>query len=198
MSSIPQIVLDEIETLKAQGKYDQALKKVNGLLSRDPTNREALYQVADIEYRRWEISKAEKPVDFLLKSKNDDAMSRYIKGVLEMEKTNRSLAKENFQTALDMLEQDNPEIMRCYGLCEYRSGNREEGMRYLLESHKINALDAEVILNIIEISILEQDAPRAQQYVKYYHTHKDKLQCFDRNLSYYDDKITLFEEYLKG
>ncbi len=195
--SIPHIVLEEIEQLKAQWEYEKALKKVNWLLSRDPTNREALYQVADIEYRRWEISKAEKPVDFLLETNNEDAMSWYIKGVLEMEKTNRWGAKEKFQKALDMLEQDNPEIMRCYGLCEYWSWNREAWMWYLIDSHKINALDAEVILNIIEISILEKELDTAKEFISYYHKHKKKLQCFDRDESYYNDKILLFEEYLK-
>jgi DNA-binding SARP family transcriptional activator len=77
--AIPHIVLEEIEQLKSEGEYDKALRKVNGLLSRDPTNREALYQVADIEYRRGEITKAEKPVDFLLQSQSDDAMGWYIK-----------------------------------------------------------------------------------------------------------------------
>ena len=198
MSTIPQIVLEDIESLKAQWRYDDALKKVNGLLSRDPTNREALYQVADIEYRRWEISKAEKPVDFLMRSNKDDAMSWYIKGVLEMEKTNRSEAKKYFKKALSMLEGDNPEILRCYGLCEYWSGNREQGMTLLIKSHKQNQLDAEVLLNIIEISILERDAPAAKEYIAYYHKHKNELQCFDREATYYHDKVVLFEEYLKG
>ena len=198
MTGIPNIVLEEIEQLKAEGNYDKALKRVNGLLSRDPTNREALYQVADIEYRRGEIWKAEKPVDFLLESNKDDAMSWYIKGVLEMEKTNRWAAKEKFQKALDMIDQDNPEILRCYGLCEYRSGNREEWMCYLMESHKVNALDAEVILNIIEVSILEQEKETALEYVQYYYKVKDKLQCFDRDITYYEEKIQLFEEFLKG
>lgn len=198
MSTIPNMLLEEIEQLKAKWQYDKALRKVNGLLVRDPTNREALFQVADIEYRKGEISKAEKPVDFLIQSNKDDPMSWYIKWVLEMEKTNWSEAKKNFQKALDMLDQDNPEIMRCYGLCEYRSWNREEGMTYLLESHQVNALDAEVILNIIEISILEQDKKTATDYVTYYHKHKEKLQCFDRDITYYEDKILLFEEYLKG
>ncbi len=198
MATIPNILLEEIEQLKAKWLYDKALKKVNGLLVRDPTNREALFQVADIEYRKGEISKAEKPVDFLIKSNEKDPMSRYIKWVLEMEKTNRSEAKMNFKKALDMLDQDNPEIMRCYGLCEYWSGNREEWMTFLMESHQVNALDAEVILNIIEISILEQDSKTALEYVEYYRKHKDKLQCFDRDIKYYEDKIVLFEEFLKG
>lgn len=198
MSTIPNILLEEIEQLKASGNYDEALRKVNSLLVRDPTNREALYQVADIEYRRGEITKAEKPVDFLMRSDNADPMSWYIKGVLEMEKTNWNEAKKLFKKSLEMLDEENPEIMRCYGLCEYWSGNREEGVTFLMKSHEVNPLDAEVILNIIEVSILEKNKKKAKKFIEYYHKHRDELHCFDRDVSYYDDKIVLFEEYVKA
>ncbi len=198
MSGAPTIVLEEIEALKQQWRFDEALKKANALLVRNPTSKEVLYQVADIEYRKGEISKAEKPVDFLLTSQKDDAMSWYIKWVLEMEKTHWKDAKRYFQKSLELLDGDNPEIMRCYGLCEYWLGNREEGMEFLMKSHKINKFDAEVLLNIIEISILEKNKAQAQRFLEYYHKNKEKLQCFDRDLTYYDDKITLFEEYLRS
>lgn len=191
-------MLEEIEALKQQGKYDEALSRVNSLLVRDPKNKEALYQVADIEYRRWEILKAEKPVDFLLDSYDEDAMWWYIKGVLEMEKTQRSIAKKYFKKAISMLEGDNPEILRCYWLCEYRSWNREQWITYLIKSYKINEFDAEVILNLIEISILEKKSTQAKKYIKHYHEHREKLNCFDRELSYYDEKVDLFEKFLKG
>ena len=198
MATIPQQLLDEIEALKKAGKYDKALKKVNAMLVRDPSNKEALYQVADIEYRRGEILKAEKPVDFLLTSNKEDPMWRYIKGVLAMEKTDRQQAKKLFKQAMTLMEGDNPEILRCYGLCEYRSGNREEGITFLLKSFKINKLDAEVILNLVEVSILEHNHNSAKKYIEHYRSSHDELQCFDRHISYYDEKIELFEEYLKG
>lgn len=196
MSVIPQVVLDEIEQLKRSWDYDKALRKVNTLLVNDPKNKEALYQVADIEYRRWEISKAEKPVDFLVSTHDTDAMWRYIKWVLEMEKTQRSLAKQYFKKAMEFMDGDNPEIFRCYGLCEYRSGNREQWVEYLTKSFKINSLDAEVILNLIEVFILEKKTKKAKKLIKHYHSKKDKLHSFDRNISYYDEKIQLFEHFL--
>ncbi len=198
MSVIPNIVLEEIEALKKQGKYDEALSRVNTLLVRDPKNKEALYQVADIEYRRGDITKAEKPVDFLLDSYDEDAMWWYIKGVLEMEKTQWSIAKSYFKKAITMLDGDNPEILRCYGLCEYWSWNREQWITYLMKSYKVNEYDAEVILNLIEISILEKKVSQAKKYIKHFRTHKEKLNCFDRDISYYDEKVTLFEQFLKG
>jgi hypothetical protein len=61
------------------------------VLSQDPKNKEALYQVADIQYRKGEISKAEKPINFLLHDYERDPMGYYIKGVLEMEKSSAAI-----------------------------------------------------------------------------------------------------------
>lgn len=193
---IPDPLLEEIESLKTQGKYQAALQVVNKLLVKDPKNKEALFQVADIEYRKWEIMRAEKPIDFLLKDADDDAMSYYIKWVLEMEKTHRPEAKKYFQKTLTMMEQENPEVLRCYGLCEYWSWNRETGLTYLEKAFEQNGSDAEIILNLIEVMILEQDWKRARQYITHYYDNKENLQFFDRKVQYYDDKIRIFQEYV--
>lgn len=71
--------LEEIESLKEEGALDDALELTNQLLAKNPKNKDALYQVADIMYRKGEILKAEKPINFLLDQEHDDAMSRYIK-----------------------------------------------------------------------------------------------------------------------
>lgn len=197
MAVIPQQLLDEINALKAEGDYDAALKKVNNLLVRDPSNEEALFQVADIEYRRGEIGKAEKPIDFLLHSNEKDPMWWYIKGVLEMEKTNRWVAKKHLLKALDLIENDNPEILRCYGLCEYWSGNREKWFGHIIKALEANENDAEVILNLIELSLLEKKFGQAKKYVKYFHKHKQNLQIFDRTVEYYEEKVSIFEEFLE-
>lgn len=76
---IPSSVREEIEELKTQGKFDEALKRVNHMLMRDPTDEDALLQVVDIEYRRGELDKAQKPIDFLMHTKKDDPMHIYIK-----------------------------------------------------------------------------------------------------------------------
>jgi hypothetical protein len=43
-----------------------------------------------------------------------------------MEKNNRKEAKTFLQKALILTHAENHEIIRCYGLCEYRYGNREK------------------------------------------------------------------------
>jgi len=128
---IPDSLLEEIEQLKDLGKFDEAIRKVNTILFKDPHNEDALLQVTDIQYRKGEIGKASKAIDFLnAKKNNNDPLVLYIKGVLEMEKNHRMEAKKFLQKALELTKAENHEILRCYGLCEYRYGNREKGACY--------------------------------------------------------------------
>lgn len=68
-----QSLIDTIETLKDAGKFAEALTMVNQLLTKDPTNEDALLQVTDIQYRQGEISKAAKAIDFLNSTNNNQA-----------------------------------------------------------------------------------------------------------------------------
>jgi len=45
-------VLERLESLKAAGDFQGALVLVNTILTKDPSNEEALLQVADIKYRK--------------------------------------------------------------------------------------------------------------------------------------------------
>lgn len=188
--------LNQIEELKDQGNLDKALELANQMLAKDPRSKDALFQIADIEYRRWEIGRAEKPIDFLLNWSDDDAMSYYIKWVLEMEKTNWQKAKTNFKKALEMIEEENPEILRCFWLCEYRLGHRQEGIALLDRAYEGNNIDPEIILNLVEISILEEHWEDAQVYINQFEKNKTKMNYFDRTQDYYDEKIKLFATYI--
>lgn len=194
MSSDPRI--DYIEQLKNEWKLEEALAKANELLAMNPSNKAVLYQIADIQYRNGEIDRAEKPVDFLLWSDEKDPMGLYIKGVLAMEKTDRKTAKKIFKQILRDLEQENPEILRCLGLSEYRSGNREMGIKHLEKALEVNQWDAEVIINLIEVMIMQEEFEEARSYITHY-TTQEKLDFLDRDQKWYDDKIAMFTSYLE-
>ncbi len=198
MNYVPQSLVDEIEQLKDLWKFDDAIKKINSILFKDPSNEEALLQVADIQYRRGEISKAGKAIDFLnAKRKNEDPLGLYIKWILEMEKNHRLEAKKYLQKALELTHAENHEIMRCYGLCEYRYGNREKWLGLLKDSFSLNNKDAEVIYNLIELYILEHKYAKAKSMIDYYHRNHEKLQTIDKEISYYDKKVSLLERFVK-
>jgi len=194
---IPPSLRQEVENLKKAGKFDEALKKVNHVLMRDPMQEDALLQVVDIEYRRGELDKAGKPIDFLMQMKKDDPLHVYIKGVIEMEKNNRYDAKKLFQEAITLTKFENHEILRCYGLCEYRYGNREKGISFLQQAWDLHSTDAEVIYNLVEIYLLEFDYRRAKRMIKYFHDKREKLETFDKDMEYYDQKIGLFEKFVE-
>lgn len=194
---VPESLINEIEQLKELGKFDEAIKKVNGILFRDPSNEDALLQITDIQYRKWEIGKAAKAIDFLnTKKNNNDPLGLYIKGVLEMEKNHRLDAKKYLQKALELTKAENHEILRCYGLCEYRYGNREKGLNFLKDAFSMNNKDAEIVYNLIEIYILEHKYKKAKDMIKYFYKHHDKLQTIDKQIDFYDHKIGLFEKFI--
>lgn len=199
MNYVPDSILEEIERLKLDGKYDEALHLANQILIKNPKNEDALFQVADIQYLKWEIGNAEKSVDFLLNIKWDsDPIWLYVKWVLEMEKTNWKDAKKYLRKALEIVNFENPEMMRCYGLSEYWLGNREKGIDFLEKAYEINKLDAEIIYNLIEIYLLEKKHNKAKKMIEMYYKEKENLSLFGRPIEFYDEKINLFNQYLKN
>ena len=199
MVYIPEALIEEIEELKDLGKFDEAIQLVNKILSRDPSNEDAILQIADIQYRRGEIGKADKAVDFLnAQKKNNDPLWLYIKGLLEMEKNNWKEARKYLSKAMEMTNATNHEILRCYGLCEYWYGNRAKGVGYLKDAFSIDNKDAEVIYNLIQIYILEQEYKEAQQLISYFNKYQDSLKFVDKQLAFYQNKISLFEKFIKA
>ena len=113
MVYIPDSLIDEIEELKELGKFDEAIQKVNKILTRDPHNEDAILQIADIQFRKGAIDKADKAVDFLnAQKKNNDPLGLYIKGLLEMEKNNWKTARSYLAKAMEMTNANNHEILR--------------------------------------------------------------------------------------
>jgi len=194
---IPPSEIEKLDLLKANGEFEKAMKLVNSFLIKDPENEEALLQVADIKYRKGEIDGAEKAIDFLNAKKGEaDPMGLYVKWVLAMEKNNWKEAKLFLQKAIKLTEYDNHEIMRCYGLCEYWYGNREKWVQYLENAFDLHELDAEIIYNLVELYLLERRYKDAQEMIEYYHKYHQELETFDKDISYYDYKIGLFEKFV--
>lgn len=198
MTYISREQAQHIERLKSQWQRDEAISLINKYLVSDPNNEEALLQIADINYRRGDIDKAEKAVDFLHISKGkQDPMALYVKGVLAMEKLEWKHAIDFLKQANELTDFGNHEIVRAFGVSQYRFGNREKGLYMLDVAHDINPLDAEIVYNIIELSLLERNISHAREMVRYYHDNRDRLETFDKTIAEYDTKIGLFSEYIE-
>ncbi len=195
---IPEELLDKIEKLTASKKYDEAISCVNEILSRDPKNEQALLMITDILYRQWNMDWADKAVSFLNSTKKDDPLGLYVKGLLEMERNNWKEARSYLKKAMDLTNWENHEIIRCYGLSEYRYGNREKWREMLKKAFKQNSLDAEVIYNIIQLAILEDDYEESQEMISFYRENHSQLKVVDKTLEWYDKKVALFEKFIDG
>ena len=114
-----------------------------------------------------------------------------------MEKNNRQGARKFFWSSLELTDHQNHEIMRCYGLCEYWYGNRSKGLQYLEKALKINQLDAEVVYNLIEVYLLEHKYVKAAKLIVFYQKNREKMHVVDKTLQFYDEKILLFEQFIK-
>ncbi len=199
MSYISSDLLEKLDNFKKNEQWDDAIALVNGFLTKDPMNEEALLQIADINYRRGEIDKAEKAVDFLNTTKGDqDPMALYVKGVLAMEKLEWREAIRHLKKANELSDFSNHEIVRAFAISQYRYGNREKGLYLLDVAYDINNLDAEIIYNIIELSLLEKQLSKARTMIRQYRKDHDNLQIFDKDIAYYDEKISLFSDYLSS
>lgn len=76
---IPEEILETINQLTAEKKYDDAIKLVNTILARNPKNEQALLLITDIQYRQGNMDGADKAVNFLNSTKKDDPLGLYIK-----------------------------------------------------------------------------------------------------------------------
>ena len=197
-SYIPESMIDHVEDLKDNEKFDDALDILNGILSKNPHNEEALLQVTDIWFRKGDITRASKAIDFLNKNKNyADPLGLYVKGVLEMEKNRWDTAKKYLKMAIELTHANNHEIMRCYALSEYWYGNREKGINLLEDAFLLNGKDVEIIYNLSELYLLERKYSKAKEMIAYYHKNHKNLQAVDKEMSFYDYKMLLFEKFLK-
>ena len=194
---IPEEILDEISKLTDEWKYDEAISKVNQILARDPKNEQALLMITDIQYRQWNMDWADKDVSFLNSTKKDDPLGLYVKWLLEMERNNWKEARSYLKKSMQLTNWENHEIVRCYGLSEYRYWNREKWRDFLNKAFKQDALDVEVIYNIIQLAILEEDYTESAEMIWFFHQHHSELKIVDKSIEWYDKKIALFEKYLQ-
>jgi len=53
-----------------------------------------------------------------------------------------------------------------------------------------------VIYNLIEVYLLEYRYTKAKKMIHLYKKNYDKLETFDKEISYYDEKIKLFDSFV--
>lgn len=120
-------ILETAETLKFDGKYEEALILLERLIVLDPDNVTALEEVADNELSLGEFERAECAAKHVLALHRDSFTAYYILGFIASH-------REQWQESVRMLkianglEQNNAEILRCLGWSLFGAGAAIEGI----------------------------------------------------------------------
>ncbi len=191
-------IWNDIQKVRDDNSLDDAVKLANQYLMSDPTNEEALLQLVDIYYVKGELEKAEKPVNFLMKTNNpniDKTMLYYIKAVISVDKTLWDEARKYIRLALEDNPQ-NPEFLRIYGLSEFWSGNKSKWFEILKQALNNGSLDAEILLDLVSMAMKMQDFSSAMEYVEIYFKYRAKLKFFSNSTDYYDGRMKTYKDFL--
>ena len=193
-------IWDDIQKIRNSKWLDEAIKLANDYLISNPNNHEALLQLVDIYYVKWELEKAEKPVDFLLQTDNlniDKTILYYIKAVICLDKTLWNEAKYYIKKSLKK-DPNNPEFLRVYWLAEFWSWNKNKWFDILQNALELGFFDAEIFLELVSMALKMQDFESALKYVKMYFKNKDKITYFSNSSEYYDSRMKMYLEFLKN
>jgi tetratricopeptide (TPR) repeat protein len=109
-------------------------------------------------------------------------MVLYTKGILAMEKTQWHNSLEYLQKAIKLTKFENAEIVRAYAMAQYRYGNHQKGIDFLLQAYDINKMDAEIVYNLIQIYTLEHNYKAVKKMIIYFEKKTPKLQTFDKDI----------------
>ena len=97
---------------------------------------------------------------------------------------------------MELTNWENHEIIRCYWLSEYWYGNREKWRDFLRKAFRQDCLDAQIIHDIIQLSMLDEDYDESNEMISFFHEHHSELKIVDKPLEWYDKKIALFEKFM--
>ena len=119
--------LERAEQLKLQGKHEDAIAILEGLLMDDPANVPALEELADNELSLDRYDRAEAAAERAIVLDQGSYMGHYIIGFLRSQAHKWEQALVELRLA-NKLRANNPEILRCLGWALLRGGQRPEGV----------------------------------------------------------------------
>lgn len=119
--------LERAEQLKLQGKHEEAIEILEGLIMDDPANVPALEELADNELSLDHYSRAEAAAERAIILDQGSYTGHYIIGFLRSQEGKWDQALVELRLA-NKLKPNNPEILRCLGWALLRAGSKPEGV----------------------------------------------------------------------
>lgn len=147
-------IIDEVERLKAQGRYSESRTLLEDAISRYPSRFELYEELADIYIYEWTYDKAEKALNYAETLESDSSTGLYLRGYM-------SLIRNNFPQAIQNLEDsnekcpNNPEVLRNLGWAYTMTGDVKKWV-ILLERALTISPDDVLIMEDLWVALLTQ------------------------------------------
>lgn len=123
----PAELLKTAEDLKFEARHEEALLVLEQILLKDPTNVDALEEVADNELSLGFFARAEKAAKQVIEVDKDSCNAHYILGFIASHEERFADSVRELKKA-NSLEPNDPEILRCLGWSLFASGAAIEGI----------------------------------------------------------------------
>jgi len=143
-------ILDQLATseeYKIAGAHAKAIAIVESILAEDPECLAAVEELADNFLSLDKHAEAEKAADYALMISKESYIANYTKGFLELARGNWQAAIVLLQKA-NILQANNPEILRCLGWGLFHAGKQAEGVATLQRALNLRSDDPMILCDL--------------------------------------------------
>lgn len=151
-------LLQQSEELKTQGRNDEAIKLLQGLLMEAPECIEAYEEIGDNYLSLQQPDKAKKALKQALKLNPRSSNAHYLLGFLLSMQEDWTTSVEEL-TMADEIAPNHPEILRCLGWAVYNANRRTQGISLLERSRNLSPFDPNILcdLGVCYMNSLQHD-----------------------------------------
>lgn len=161
-NDIIERLLVQVEQLRLEGLYEEALVILEQILSADPDNVVALEEVADNELSLERYDRAERAARRAIAIDPKSFDAHYIVGFVASHREEWKESVASLKTA-NQLEPNNPEILRCLGWSLFSSQQAVQGMVTLERALNLEPDNPLILcdLGVVYLKMKEFDKARA-------------------------------------
>ncbi len=157
-------IIEHIEELKTQKRYDEARELLQDAIARYNDRYELYEELADVYIYEWKYDKAQIALDYAETLEKDSSTWHYLRGYM-------ALIQNEFSRAIVFLERsnritpNNPEVLRNLGWAYTMIGDIRKGI-VLLERALNIAPEDELIMEDLWVALLTQgNIQEARKYL---------------------------------
>lgn len=155
------IILETAETLKIDGKYEQAIALLEEILTFFPDNVMALEEIADSELSLEHLERAAVAAKRAVALDSGSYTGHYVLGFIASQREEWGRAIQHLQIA-NHLKSNNPEILRCLGWALFEIGERVQGIVTIERALNLDPLSVLTLCDLGFAYVECQNLPKAR------------------------------------